>query len=84
VSAADVRRGFSVRASDRAVAQSVKNSAFLLLFRSVALPAQSFQLPFEILQMPGLGFQRVRYAHQAGGELLRNFRAERPEHAATA
>jgi hypothetical protein len=50
VSAADVGRGFFVRASDCAAAQSVKNSAFLLLLRSVAFPAQSFQLPFKILQ----------------------------------
>jgi hypothetical protein len=50
VSAADVWRGFFVRATDLAASQPVENSALPFLSRRIALAAQSFQLPFKILQ----------------------------------
>jgi hypothetical protein len=50
VSAADVWRGLFARATDFAATQPVKNSALPFVARGGAFAAQSFQLPFKILQ----------------------------------
>ena len=50
MSAADVRYRLFIRAGGLAATEPIQYSAFLVLLRRAALPTQSFQLPFEILQ----------------------------------
>jgi len=49
--APDVLAGFLFRARRCAATQSIQDAAFLLEPRRDTLPAQSFQLPFELLQL---------------------------------